>query len=118
MGVEGGSINIISYKPEKVFYKKNKLMFAVIDASSIICRFAIGSLNSKTYIVDKDGQKVIELYFFFIIALRFLNDGIIPIFVFDGPNPKLKEETVDKRRHAKEKAHEIVREKLSEIKNN
>lgn len=110
MGVEGGSSCFISYEPKHVVLKNNTFKYVVIDAYSLICRYVIGAFNSKTYIVDKTGKKIAEIYFLFIIALRFLDNGIVPIFVFDGSAPHIKSETVEKRRAAKEKAGEILKE--------
>lgn len=76
----------------------------IIDGRWITCNMSIGSLNTGNYIVDESGNIMPELYHIFIIALRFISYGIIPVFVFDGPTPHIKRKTVDKRRITKEKA--------------
>lgn len=110
MGVDGGSSCFISFEPKHIVLKNNTYKYVVIDAYSLICRYVIGALNSKTFIVDKFGKKIAEIYFLFIIALRFLDNGIVPIFVFDGCAPHIKAETVEKRRAAKEKASDMLKE--------
>ena len=110
MGVTSGFSCFISYKPENVVLKHDTFKYVVIDAYSLICRYVIGSLNSKTFIVDKFGKKTAEIYFVFIIALRFLDNGIVPIFVFDGSPPHIKVDTIKKRRVVKEKASNLLKE--------
>jgi 5'-3' exonuclease len=108
MGIDGCSTNILSFPPKKLYLNNKKNKYVVIDASSVGYRYGIGSLNSLSYIVDDKGEKVSEQYFFFVIALRFLSAGIIPIFVFDGKNPKSKSDTIDKRRASKNKASDMI----------
>ena len=110
MGVDGGSTHFISFAPKELQLRQNKFKYIVIDTYSLICRYVIGSFNSKTYICNKANKPIAEIYFLFIIALRFLENGLVPIFVFDGASPEIKADTLQKRRDAKIKADEKHKE--------
>jgi 5'-3' exonuclease len=112
MGIQGGSSQLLGYTPQKIYTRGNKdirLKYVVID-SGLIFRYIIGSLNSGHFIVDKFGNKVSEVYHFLVLALKYLSDDIIPIFVFDGRSPKNKSTTVGKRREIRDKATKVVQE--------
>jgi len=112
MGIQGGSSQLLGYTPRKIYTRGNKdirLKYVVID-SGLIFRYIIGSLNSGHFIVDKFGNKVSEVYHFLVLALKYLSDDIIPIFVFDGRSPKNKSSTVGKRREIRNRATKVVQE--------
>lgn len=122
MGVEGSNKHMIDYIPRKVHAKEyanhtcNGLPRVMIDGRSLLCRYAIGSLNTKKFIVDSNGDKIMELYYIFIIAVRLLKLGIIPIYVFDGKNPREKDEVAEKRKKTKERADEILEKIITDAK--
>jgi 5'-3' exonuclease len=107
MGVSGGNNNLLDYTPKKIGKNGNYDKYIVIDARFILYKFCIGYLNSGTYVADKKGKNILEIYYLFKIALTFLSDGIIPIFVFDGDSPECKNDTLDKRKISKDKANEM-----------
>lgn len=86
----------------------------LIDALSMIHRLGIGGINSGKYVTNKNGEKITDLYSLYIIAHRFISigidNGLTPVFVFDGRAPTLKTETLNKRNRDKEKAEEKVQE--------
>lgn len=104
MGVTGATSAFLSYEPKYVSLKDNEKKYIVVDAYSFLCRYVIGDLKTKTYITNKYGNKITEIYYLYILALRFLTNGIIPIFVFDGASPAVKSDTLDRRSVAKDKA--------------
>jgi 5'-3' exonuclease len=110
MGVDGGSTHFISFAPKELQLRQNKFKYIVIDTYSLICRYVIGSFKSKTYICNKSNKPIAEIYFLFVVALRFLENGLVPIFVFDGASPEIKYDTLQKRRDAKIKADEKHKE--------
>lgn len=122
MGVEGSNKYIIDYTPKKVHAREfanhtcNGLPCILIDGRSLLCRYTIGSLNTKKFIVDANGDKIMELYYIFIIAVRFLKLGIMPIYVFDGKNPREKYEVAEKRKKTKDRADEILENIITNIK--
>ena len=117
MGIEGGKK--LLPKPNRLdineLTKGNKIKIykVVIDVASIVHRYTIGSINSGTEICDKDRNKIPEIYYLVIIAIRLLSLGILPIFVFDGSAPDIKADTIKQRRKCKDDAEE----NLERIKN-
>lgn len=114
MGVNGGTTNIIGHNLKKIDlwgvikYADCGKLKVVIDAPSVLNRYVIGSFNTGNYVVNEKGEKIMEIYYLLIIAIRFLSIGIIPIFVFDGRSPELKSNTIENRRKSKDKAEEVL----------
>jgi hypothetical protein len=106
MGVTNGMSGILSFEPKRRYHErdKHKGKFVVIDARNILCKFGIGFLNTGTYIVNEENQNVIEIYICLIVARKYLAEGIIPIFVFDGASTSEDAETLAKRHNKKLKA--------------
>lgn len=113
MGVSGATKYIIG-KPNKINlhnltnYSDRKKKKVVIDAQSIMNRYVIGSFNTGNYVVDIHNNKIMEIYYLLIIAIRFISVDILPIFVFDGRAPDIKADTIERRRQSKDKAEEIL----------
>src|SRR5579872_2675449 len=111
MGVDGGTKRFMNNSRDikllnlndSADISKHKKNAIVIDGNSIMNRYVIGSFNTGKYIVDKFGNKIAEIYYLFIIAVRFISIGIEPIFVFDGNSPDIKAETVERRRQIKDR---------------
>lgn len=114
MGVSGATKNIIGYKPNKINlrnltnYSDHNKKKVVIDAHSVMNRYVIGSFNTEKYVVDMYDNKIMEIYYLLIIAIRFISIDILPIFVFDGRSPDIKADTIERRRQSKDKAEEIL----------
>ncbi len=89
------------------------MKYVVLDASSLICRCCFGELTAGNEIVDTNGNSVVEIFACIRIATYYLNNGIVPIFVFDGASPEAKQNTVQKRRNQRQKA----RQELDKIHN-
>jgi len=87
-------------------FKDFRRKIIVIDAMPIIYRMAIGTHNTGKYIINCYGQNVIETYIIFKIAIRFLSDSIIPIFVFDSVKPNNKANILNRRKKLKQSANE------------
>lgn len=112
MGVKGN--NHILPQPIRLDIRENRMKYIIIDAMPIICRWSIGSYNTGKYIIDKQGKHITETYIIFKLAIRFLKESVIPIFVFDTSIPDNKSRTIEKRKILKNKANT----KISEIINN
>ena len=102
MGVKGNSQ--ILPRPIKIDTRNNKRKYVVIDTMPIIFRWSIGSYNTNKYIVDGKNQHITETFIIFKMAIRFLRDSIIPIFVFDSYVPKNKKSLIKHRVSQKKKA--------------
>jgi flap endonuclease-1 len=85
------------------FYK-NKLI--AIDATIWLYQFFVQIRHDSQQLTDENGEVTSHLQGFLQRTIMLLNLGIKPVFVFDGPAPKLKENTLKKRKEVKEQAHQ------------
>ena len=76
----------------------------IIDFSQVINNKCRGRLSSGKHMTRYDGKKTTHIYAIFDIVMQYLNEGIIPFFVFDNKIPKEKLITTDNRKKHKEKA--------------
>ena len=61
-----------------------------IDISLLLYQVVISIRNSGSDIYNLDGKSISHIIGLFNKTLIFLNKGIIPVYVFDGPPPKIK----------------------------
>lgn len=94
--------NIIKYK-EPTEYIGKKI---AIDISILLYQVIISIRNSGTDLVNNKGEITSHILGLFNKTLHFLDKGIIPVYVFDGKPPKLKQKILDSRKQIKLKALE------------
>jgi len=75
-----------------------------IDISILIYQVVIGFRNTGSDIINNDGQIISHILGLFNKTLYFLNKNIIPIYVFDGKPPKLKQKLLKLRKYNRMKA--------------
>jgi flap endonuclease-1 len=75
-----------------------------LDASIIIYKFCIAILNTEHY-RKPDGEVVGHLFACFFKSLAMLRYGIMPLWVFDGTPPTIKQDTINDRKKAKKVAY-------------
>jgi len=80
-----------------------------IDASMAIYQFLIavrsgGPNNAAAMLTNADGETTSHIQGIFNRTIRFLSEGIRPVYVFDGKPPSLKSCELVKRRERREKA--------------
>ena len=77
------------------------------DAYNVIYQFitTVRGRDGKP-LTDSEGHVTSHLSGLLYRTSGFIEDGIKPVFVFDGIPPELKAETLDKRREIREAAHE------------
>lgn len=77
------------------------------DAYNVIYQFitTVRGRDGKP-LSDTDGHLTSHLSGILYRTAGFVEDGIKPVFVFDGVSPELKAETLDKRREIRDEAHE------------
>lgn len=75
---------------------KNHIMF--IDIILYIHKYVIGIRKSGNDIKLKDGKNITHIYAMHKIIKPFIDLNILPICVFDGKAPIIKEETIEKRK--------------------
>ena len=82
------------------------------DASMAIYQFLIATQTMKSAgmgigeLRDEDGNLTGHLVGLFHRTIQFMENGIKPIWVFDGKPPMLKDHVLDGRKDAKNKAEE------------
>lgn len=93
-------------------YKFSKFRGRVVavDASLIIHQTVIAMRFSGKDMTNARGELTSHLNGLFYKILIFLQNEMIPIFVFDGKAPKLKNRTLEKRKSKKIQAEKILEE--------
>lgn len=82
-----------------------------VDASLIIHQTVIALRSTGRDMKNSRGELTSHLHGLFYKILTFLQNEMVPVFVFDGKSPEIKNKTLTKRKDRKEKA----KEKLDEI---
>jgi flap endonuclease-1 len=91
-------------------YKGQKI---AIDISILMYQVVIAIRNSGSDLTNDKGEITSHILGLFNKTLSFLEKGIIPVFVFDGKPPQLKQKILDARKQIRKKALE----KLSDAQN-
>ena len=91
-------------------YKGQKI---AIDISILMYQVVIAIRNSGSDLTNDKGEITSHILGLFNKTLSFLEKGIIPVFVFDGKPPQLKQKILDTRKQIRKKALE----KLSDAQN-
>jgi flap endonuclease-1 len=85
----------------------------VIDANLALYKIMI-AIRGSGDIVNSRGKVVSHLHALFFKVMNLINNGIKPIFVFDGKPPKIKDDTLEERRRLKEQAFMELEQLLEE----
>jgi len=83
-----------------------KDMRIAIDTSLVVYKIAISGRDNGMDMVNKNGQLTSHLNGIFYRIMQMVENGITPIFVFDGKAPDLKNAEAERRKGLKEKALE------------
>lgn len=86
-----------------------------LDAYNALYQF-LTSIRQRdgTPLMDSRGRVTSHLSGLFYRTINLVENGIKPIYVFDGKPPELKEEEVRRRMEAREKAEKLYQEALKE----
>lgn len=98
------------------YHKFTKLNIAV-DLSMLVYETVVAIRSGGHDLTNKSGQLTSHLIGIFNKTLNFLQNGNVPIYVFDGKAPDIKTATVQKRQEEKKKAAEKLTE-LSDSEDN
>lgn len=79
---------------------ENKIIF--VDIVLYIYKYAIGIRKSGRDIILQNGKNNTHLHAIYKIIKQLLDLEILPVCVFDGKAPDIKEETIDKRKEITE----------------
>jgi len=114
MGIKGlpklikdvaGNYAIRTYK-----FSKFKGWVVAVDASLIIHQTVIALRSTGKDMKNSKGQLTSHLHGLFYKILIFLQNSMVPIFVFDGKAPKIKNRTIEKRRMRKDLAEKNLKD--------
>lgn len=103
--------NIIHEKTIKDFYGKK----IAIDISILIYQVVIAIRNSGSDLTNEKGEITSHILGLFNKTLSFIDKGIIPVYVFDGKPPLLKQHTLDTRKQIRKRALERLSESSTEV---
>lgn len=78
----------------------------IIDVMLYIYKYIIGIRNTGHDILDSNGVNINHIYAMYNLIKNFSENGILPIFVFDGKSPDIKKYIVEKRKQHAEIADE------------
>ncbi len=87
---------------------------AAVDAHNALYQFlSIIRQPDGTPLMDTKGRVTSHLSGILFRNTNFLERGIRPVYVFDGPPPNFKQNTIEERRNARAKAGELWEEALA-----
>ncbi|ENN95630.1 flap endonuclease-1 [Methanocaldococcus villosus KIN24-T80] len=111
-------VPIGDYIPKKpISFEDLKGKKIAVDAMNILYQFLTSiRLKDGSPLKNKKGEITSAYNGLFYKTINLLEKGIIPIYVFDGEAPKLKERIREIRREMKEKAKEKLKEASDEEK--
>lgn len=99
-------------------YNNDNIIMLGTDASMQLYRFLTATINSKNEgIKRKDGKNISHIIGVIRMTNMMIKNNMIPIWVFDGNSPDIKQETIERRVKAKHDASKklIYAESISEI---
>ncbi|KAI9599198.1 flap endonuclease 1-like protein [Syncephalis fuscata] len=85
-----------------------------IDASMSIYQFLIAVRSEGQVLQNENGETTSHLMGFFYRTIRMIENGIKPVYVFDGKPPMLKSGELAKRLERREQAEQSMKDALAE----
>lgn len=116
MGIHGLAKVIADYAPNAIKESELKNLFGrkiAVDASMCIYQFLIAVRQEGSNLANEDGETTSHLMGMFYRTIRLLENGIKPVYVFDGKPPQLKGGELQKRQERRAEAQESL-EKATE----
>ncbi|PCH40181.1 PIN domain-like protein [Wolfiporia cocos MD-104 SS10] len=110
MGIKGLTSLLVEHAPKAITEHDIKTLFGrkvAIDASMSIYQFLIAVRQKDGEMLTNDaGETTSHLMGFFYRTIRMVENGIKPMYVFDGKPPELKAGVLSKRLARREEAKE------------
>jgi len=119
MGILGLSKLIADVAPGAVKENEMKNYFGrkvAVDASMCLYQFLVAIRQEGNQMVDADGETTSHLMGFFYRTIRMIDNGLKPVYVFDGKPPTMKGGELAKRAERREEAQKAL-EKAEEAGN-
>ena len=108
MGIKS-LLKFLSNYPNLILNKEHsdyKGTIVAIDISILIYQVVIAVRNSGSDLTNVDGEVSSHILGLFNKTINLLDKGIIPVYVFDGKPPSLKNKILESRKQVKQKALE------------
>jgi len=110
-------LKFINEMPELIQNVDNsryKFKRIAIDISILIYRIIISVRNSGADYTNQKGEITSHILGLFNKTVELLNNGIIPVYIFDGKPPDIKNKTIENRRQIRKKALEKLETAITE----
>jgi len=111
MGIHGLTKLIGDFAPSAVKENEIKNYFGrkvAIDASMSIYQFLIAVRQDGSALTNAEGETTSHLMGMFYRTIRMIENGIKPVYVFDGKPPDMKSGELAKRQEIREKAQKSL----------
>ncbi|XP_071535450.1 flap endonuclease 1 [Panulirus ornatus] len=111
MGILGLSKLIADVAPSAVKENEIKNYFGrkvAVDASMSLYQFLVAVRQEGNMLMSADGETTSHLMGFFYRTIRMVENGIKPVYVFDGKPPTMKGGELAKRRERREEAQKAL----------
>ncbi|XP_025410898.1 flap endonuclease 1 [Sipha flava] len=119
MGITGLAKLIADIAPNAIKENEIKNHFGrkiAIDASMSLYQFLIAVRSEGAQLTSADGETTSHIMGTFYRTIRLLDNGIKPVYVFDGKPPKMKSSELEKRADKRQEAQKAL-EKAEELGN-
>ena len=111
MGILGLSKLIADVAPEAIKENEIKNYFGrkvAIDASMSLYQFLIAVRSEGSVLTNADGETTSHLMGTFYRTIRMIENGIKPVYVFDGKPPTMKSGELEKRSERRQEAESAL----------
>lgn len=111
MGILGLSKILADHAPKSIKEEDIKAYFGrkiAVDASMSIYQFLIAVRQEANVLTNAEGETTSHIVGLFYRTIRMLENGIKPVYVFDGKPPQLKSSELDKRQERRQEAQKSL----------
>eukprot|EP00128_Syssomonas_multiformis_P000610 Colp12_sorted_trinity150504_noHs@33652 len=113
MGIQGLAKLIADHAPDAVKEHEMKNLFGrivAIDASMSIYQFLVAVRSEGNLLQNEAGETTSHLMGLFYRTIRMVDNGLKPLYVFDGKPPKMKSGELAKRSERREEAEKSLQQ--------
>lgn len=112
MGIQGLAKLIADQAPSAVKENEIKNYFGrkiAVDASMSIYQFLIAVRQESNMLTNSEGETTSHIVGLFYRTIRMIDNGIKPVYVFDGKPPQMKSSELEKRKERREEAEKNLK---------